>query len=69
MTEPTAVVEVTHTARKRLDLLGPAAEAVVEALRTELERTQQWGRRVRVLDRGAENAGENAGEYVYELRR
>ncbi|MGJ3560048.1 hypothetical protein ACR6C2_21305 [Streptomyces sp. INA 01156] len=54
MTEPTAIVEVTHTARKRLDLLGSAAEAVVEALRTELERTQQLGRRVRVLDRGAE---------------
>ncbi|MGY0068148.1 hypothetical protein ACWZEH_15240 [Streptomyces sp. QTS137] len=54
MTDPTAVVEITHTARKRLDLLGPAAGAVVEALRAELERKQQLGPRVRVLDQGAE---------------
>ncbi|MGP3735120.1 hypothetical protein ACTWJ9_18275 [Streptomyces sp. GDS52] len=56
MTEPTAAVEVTHTARKRLDLLGPAAEAVVEALRTELERTQQLGRRA-VYSTGARRSG------------
>ncbi|WAX79392.1 hypothetical protein [Streptomyces sp. KMM 9044] len=55
MTEPTAVVEITHTARKRLGPLGPAAGAVVGAWRAELERKQQPGRRVRVLDQGAED--------------
>ncbi|MGW5659661.1 hypothetical protein ACWEWG_06100 [Streptomyces sp. NPDC003758] len=54
MTEPRTVVEITHTARKRLDQLGPAAASAVEELREELERVQHLGRRVRVLDQGAE---------------
>lgn len=54
MTEPGAVVEITHTARKRLDLLGPTAAAAVEGLRAELERTPRLGRRVRVLDQHTE---------------
>ncbi|UIX33068.1 hypothetical protein [Streptomyces sp. GQFP] len=54
MTEFGAIVEITHTARKRLDLLGHAATVAVEELRTELERTQHLGRRVRILDHGAE---------------
>lgn len=35
MTEPGAVTEITHTARKYLDLLGSTAGAVVGALRAE----------------------------------
>jgi hypothetical protein len=54
LTEPRTVVEITHTARKRLDQLGPAAASAVEELREELERVQNLGRRVRVLDQGAE---------------
>ncbi|MFE1910666.1 hypothetical protein [Streptomyces anandii] len=54
MTEPGAIVEITHTARKRLELLGPVAESAVEEPRAELERTQHLGRRVRVLGEGAE---------------
>ncbi|WP_171107117.1 MULTISPECIES: hypothetical protein [Streptomyces] len=54
MTEPVAFVEITHTARKRLDLLGPAAASAVESLREELERTPGLGRRVRVMGPGEE---------------
>ncbi|OKJ99480.1 hypothetical protein AMK26_25925 [Streptomyces sp. CB03234] len=54
MTEHAAVVESTHTARKRIDELGPEAAAAVEELRAELERTPGLGRRVRVLTDRAE---------------
>ncbi|MER5210032.1 hypothetical protein ABT063_05445 [Streptomyces sp. NPDC002838] len=54
MSELGALVEITHTARKRLDPLGPDAASAVERLREELERTPHLGRRVRVLDHGAE---------------
>lgn len=54
MTEHAAVVEVTYTARKRIDELGAGASAAVEDLRSELERTPGLGRRVRVLADGAE---------------
>ncbi|MFC3348430.1 hypothetical protein ACFOOM_13565 [Streptomyces echinoruber] len=47
-------MEITHTARKRLELLGSTAQAVVEDLRAELERAHHLGRRVRVIDQGAE---------------
>ncbi|GAB2870835.1 hypothetical protein GCM10027074_43080 [Streptomyces deserti] len=51
MSEPVAIVEITHAARKRLDLLGrPGAASAVEELRAELERTPGLGRRVRILD-------------------
>lgn len=35
MTEPGAITQITHTACKRLDLLGPTAETAVGALRAE----------------------------------